>query len=93
MQSLLLKSTFRPFSQSLRFDTEVDYYKKLGVKSSASQSEIKRKFYELAKKHHPDAAQSKASDEDKFKHITAAYDILSNASLKKEYDASRQPKR
>ncbi len=74
----------------MRFDSETDYYKKLGVKNTATQTEIKRKFYELAKKHHPDAAQSKPSDEDKFKQITAAYDILSNTTIKKEYDAARR---
>ncbi len=58
VQSLLLKSTssLRSFSTSMRFDSETDYYKKLGVKNTATQTEIKRKFYELAKKHHPDAA-------------------------------------
>ena len=54
-----------------------------------TQAEIKRKFYELAKKHHPDAANSKPSDEEKFKQITDAYDVLSNKDIKQEYDAAR----
>lgn len=50
------------------FDITVDYYARLGgLKQSATPSDIKLKFYELAKKHHPDTgAQSKAVTE-KFK--------------------------
>ena len=58
-----------------------DHYSTLGVKSSATQNEIKQKYYELAKKHHPDAVLSKDVTEDQdeyFKRITAAYEVLSN---------------
>ena len=64
--------------KQLLFNKDIDYYLMLGVKKSATQDEIKRKFYELAKKHHPDTITSKPSDEERFKKITAAYDILSN---------------
>lgn len=46
----------------------------------------------MAKKHHPDSSESKPSDEERFKAISAAYDILSNGSLKAQYDAARGPK-
>lgn len=47
----------RGFS-TLPYNKDIDYYKHLGVRTNASQDEIKRKFYEIAKKHHPDAASS-----------------------------------
>ena len=61
VQSVLLKSTWqfalrRFSSQPMLFDKDIDYYRTLGVKISSTQDEIKKKFYELAKKHHPDAA-------------------------------------
>lgn len=75
----------------MQFDPDIDYYKKLGVAKNATQVQIKKKFYELAKKHHPDAPSSKKSDEELFKQITAAYDVLSNTDTKKQYDSARQP--
>mmetsp|Transcript_4231 Transcript_4231/g.5648 ORF Transcript_4231/g.5648 Transcript_4231/m.5648 type:complete len:102 (-) Transcript_4231:925-1230(-) len=74
---LVLPSGRRGFS-STNFNKNMDYYGQLGLTSTATQDDIKMKFYELAKKHHPDSAQSRPTDEEKFKQITAAYDVLSN---------------
>ena len=67
---------------TMAFNKEVDYYRQLGLTQTATQEEIKLKFYELAKKHHPDSCESKPDDEEMFKKITAAYDILSSHKLK-----------
>jgi curved DNA-binding protein len=62
--------------------TEKSYYDILGVKQDASTEEIKKAFKKLARKHHPDAG----GDEAKFKEISNAYDTLSNADKRAEYD-------
>lgn len=80
----------RSFAAQEKLNKDVDHYSKLGVHSAASRDEIKRKFHELAKRYHPDSAESKASDEEYFKQITAAYDILSNEMAKRSYDAARK---
>jgi len=59
-----------------------DYYKTLGVERSASQEDIKRAFHKLAHKHHPD----KGGDEKKFKEINEAYQVLSDAQKRAQYD-------
>ena len=65
---------------------EKDYYKVLGVSSSASEKEIKAAFRKLSKQYHPDA--NKGSEE-KFKDISAAYDVLGDPARRKEYDEVR----
>ncbi len=64
-----------------------DYYEILGVSKSASKDEIKKAFYKLAAKYHPD---KKDGDEAKFKEINEAYQVLSNDQKRKEYDTYGQ---
>src|SRR5580692_7357765 len=52
---------------------EKDYYKVLGVVPTASDKEITRAYRKLAKEHHPDA---NPGSEERFKEISAAYDVL-----------------
>ncbi len=59
-----------------------DYYQILGVSRDASQDEIKKAFYKLAHKYHPD----KGGDEKKFKEINEAYQILSDKEKRAQYD-------
>ena len=56
-------------------------YDILGVSSNASDSEIKRHIEKKAMKYHPDksTAQNKESNEEKFKSISHAYDILKDS--------------
>ncbi|KAJ1731804.1 mdj1 protein precursor [Coemansia biformis] len=62
-----------------------DYYDVLGVKRDASQAEIKKAYYQLAKKYHPDA--NKAADaKDRFVKVQEAYDTLSDESKRRSYD-------
>ncbi|KAI1426913.1 hypothetical protein F5Y12DRAFT_740486 [Xylaria sp. FL1777] len=62
-----------------------DPYKTLGVGKSASASEIKKAYYGLAKKFHPDTNKDPAA-KDKFAEIQSAYEILSDAQKKEQYD-------
>ncbi|MGH9297483.1 MAG: molecular chaperone DnaJ [Acidimicrobiales bacterium] len=66
---------------------ETDYYKVLGVQPEAPEKEITRAYRKLAKQYHPDA---NPGAEDKFKQISAAYDVLGDADRRKEYDEVRR---
>jgi molecular chaperone DnaJ len=65
---------------------EKDYYKVLGVAKTATDKEIARAYRKLAKQYHPDAHPG--SDE-RFKEISAAYDVLGDQAKRKEYDEVR----
>jgi len=67
------------------FDT--DYYKVLSVSPEATDKEITRAYRKLAKQYHPD---SHPGSEDRFKEISAAYDVLGDATKRKEYDEVRR---
>ena len=60
-----------------------DYYETLGVNKSASKEEIKKAFYKLAHKYHPD---KKEGNEAKFKQVNEAYQVLSDDAKRSKYD-------
>jgi molecular chaperone DnaJ len=70
--------------------TEKDYYGVLGVTSTASQDQIKRAYRKLAKKWHPDANLADKTAGERFKGITEAYSVLSDAAKRKQYDQLRK---
>lgn len=74
---------------STRDYIEKDYYKSLGVPKNATAPEIKKAYRKLARQYHPDANKSDAKAEEKFKEISEAYDVLSDATRRKEYDEAR----
>ncbi|KAH3663379.1 hypothetical protein OGAPHI_005369 [Ogataea philodendri] len=62
-----------------------DPYKTLGVNESASASDIKKAYYKLAKKYHPDINKEQGAEK-KFHQLQEAYDILSDPQKKQQYD-------
>ena len=63
-----------------------DLYKRLNLERSASSVDIKKAFQRLALQHHPD----KGGNEETFKEIRQAYDILSDEGKRRHYDATGQ---
>jgi len=74
-------------AQAQREWYEKDYYKVLGVPEKASEDELRRAYRKLAKAHHPDAHPG---SEERFKEISAAYDVVGDADKRKEYDEIRR---
>jgi molecular chaperone DnaJ len=74
-------------AQTQREWFEKDYYKVLGVPETATDKEIRRAYRKLAKEHHPD---SNPGHEERFKEISAAYDVLSDDEKRKAYDEVRR---
>lgn len=67
-----------------------DYYAVLGVKPDATQSEIKKSYRKLAQRYHPDANPGDKGAEERFKEMSQAYDTLSHASKRRQYDQMRE---
>lgn len=68
---------------------EKDFYKVLGVDKKAGADEIKKKYRSLARELHPDKNKGDSVKEEKFKSISEAYEILSDAKKRAEYDEAR----
>jgi len=64
-----------------------DYYKILGLEKNATQEEIKKAFRQKALKHHPDKNSGNKEQEEKFKEINQAYEILSDENKRRQYDS------
>src|SRR5437016_1656409 len=69
---------------------EKDYYQVLGVPKNASAAEIKKTYRKLAQQHHPDRNRGNKDAEDRFKEISAAYDVLGDEEKRKQYDQVRE---
>jgi DnaJ-class molecular chaperone len=64
-----------------------DPYQELGVARGASADEVRKAFRKLAKKHHPDVNRGNKESEEKFKRLSAAFDILGDDDKRKKFDA------
>lgn len=75
---------------------EKDYYKILGIPTSATPEQIKDNYRKLAKKHHPDAraaevdAAERDPNPDKFRDVNEAYQVLSVRETRTTYDMQRR---
>lgn len=63
-----------------------NFYDVLGVKRGASEKEVRSAYRKLARKHHPDVNPGDNAAEARFKEVTTAYEVLSDADKRKKYD-------
>jgi DnaJ-class molecular chaperone len=64
-----------------------DPYQELGVQRTASADEIRKAFRKLAKENHPDTNPGNKAAEERFKRVSAAFDIVGDAAKRKKFDA------
>ena len=69
---------------------EKDYYRVLGVSDTASQKDIKSAYRKLSRQYHPDTNPDDKAAEERFKEVSAAYDVVGDAEKRKEYDEVRK---
>ncbi|CAD8046007.1 unnamed protein product [Paramecium sonneborni] len=74
------------FFQPPQFDVNKDYYKILNCSPTDPEQKIKQEYYKLAKQYHPDINKG---NEEKFKQINEAWDVLSDKHKKQKYDSAR----
>jgi len=64
----------------------IDYYRVLGLDSSASSEDIKKAYRKLARKYHPDLNPNDVSAQQKFQEVNEANEVLSDPEKRKKYD-------
>jgi molecular chaperone DnaJ len=69
---------------------EKDYYAVLGVSPNASDKEIQKAYRELARELHPDKNPDNPTAEERFKEVSAAYDVVGDQETRKRYDEVRR---
>ena len=69
---------------------EKDYYAVLGVSAEATQKDITKAYRKLARENHPDTNKGDAAAEERFKEISAAYDVVGDADKRTKYDEVRR---
>eukprot|EP00347_Sterkiella_histriomuscorum_P009427 403341255 len=75
----------------LNYDKANDYYEILGVSQKCNEKDLKKAYYKLAQKYHPDkAGAADKKSEEKFKMINNAYDLLKDEQNRKLYDQLRE---
>ncbi|XP_046742231.1 protein tumorous imaginal discs, mitochondrial isoform X1 [Diprion similis] len=83
------KSTLLPrrgIHTTYKLSAKRNYYEILGVPKNASQKDIKKAYYELAKKYHPDTNKGDPNAGKKFQEVSEAYEVLSDETKRKEFD-------
>ncbi|XP_046697020.1 dnaJ heat shock protein family (Hsp40) member A3b [Silurus meridionalis] len=76
----------RSFHASSARHEQQDFYSVLGIPRTATQKEIKKAYYQLAKKYHPDTNQDDPQAKEKFAKLAEAYEVLSDEVKRKQYD-------
>lgn len=76
---------FRTF-QTGSWLSQKDYYKILGVSKNSSAKDVKKAYYQLAKKYHPDTNKDDPDANKKFQEVSEAYEVLSDDTKRREYD-------
>ncbi|TDH15759.1 hypothetical protein EPR50_G00012320 [Perca flavescens] len=74
------------FHTSSRLANKTDFYEVLGVSRTATQKDIKKAYYQLAKKYHPDTNPDEPEAKEKFAKLAEAYEVLSDEVKRKQYD-------
>uniref|UniRef100_T1JIC7 J domain-containing protein n=1 Tax=Strigamia maritima TaxID=126957 RepID=T1JIC7_STRMM len=83
----LRKQFLRALQRAFSTGSGKDLYDILGIKSTASQDEIKSAYYIMSKRYHPDRSKGLPDGAKRFVEIAQAYEILSNESMRKKYDS------
>ena len=69
---------------------QTDYYRALGVSPDASPADITKAYRALARQLHPDRNPDDPAAEERFKQVSAAYDVIGDATKRKQYDEIRR---